>query len=52
MNSITVVCRNKEPVEVPMEGVGTLSLISGCKAYNKLVIMQTHSFTPIRMTSY
>jgi hypothetical protein len=31
-DNLTVICRNKEPIDVPMRGVGKLSLISGCKA--------------------
>jgi len=42
VDTVTVVCRNREPVELPIMGVGKLSLSSGCKAYSKSTILQAH----------
>jgi hypothetical protein len=48
-DSITVVCRDKELVEITMMGGGKLSLISGRKLYSKSAVLQIH---PLIKSSY
>jgi hypothetical protein len=38
-----VICGNREPVELPVKGIGKLRLNSGCKVCSKSAILQTHS---------
>ena len=40
-DSITILCNNNDPIDVPLKGVGKLSISSGCKGYSSSVILMT-----------
>jgi hypothetical protein len=40
--SVTVLCNNKEPVDVTLSGVGKFGLKAGCKGYSLVALLQTN----------
>jgi hypothetical protein len=44
VDSVTVLCGEKEPIDVTLKGVGKLHMNSGCKGYSSTALLQT-SFT-------
>jgi hypothetical protein len=42
-DSVTIVCPNKEPVEVVLRYTGKLKIQSGCKGYSKTALLSTES---------
>jgi hypothetical protein len=41
-DSVTVLCGDKEPVDVSLNGMGNLHINSGCKGYSFTVLLQTN----------
>jgi hypothetical protein len=50
-DSPTVICRNKEPMDVPVRIGGKLRTTSGCKVYKKLSPLQTYSLIKDKYSS-
>jgi hypothetical protein len=36
---MTIVCRNRNPVDIPLEGIGKIQISSGCKGYSTNAIL-------------
>ena len=46
MDSVTILCNDKEPIDVVLKGVGKLSIDSGCKGYSTSAVLQTSTTVP------
>jgi hypothetical protein len=42
-DSVTIVCANKEPMEIVISGTGKLTIQAGCKGYTKTALLTTLS---------
>jgi hypothetical protein len=50
LDSVSMLCDDKEPIDVSLKGIGKLHINSGCKGYSSTALLQT-SFTVTSNTS-
>jgi hypothetical protein len=41
VDSVTILCTDKEPLEITLKGVGKVGLNAGCKGYSSFTLLQT-----------
>lgn len=49
-DTVTILCNEKEPVDITLQGIGKLHINSGCKGYSTSALLQT-SFTVVSNSS-
>jgi hypothetical protein len=50
MDTITILCRNEQPVDFNLEGVGKLSIRVGCNGYSVSAILQASNMITSNIT--
>jgi hypothetical protein len=49
-DNMTILCRDEEPVDIPIKGMGKLSSSPGCKGYSISAMLQASSIVTCNLT--
>lgn len=51
-DSITILCPDKEPIDIALHGAGKLSIQAGCKGYSQSALLQTTSVIQVNTSKF